>query len=53
VASIPGNVVAYHRAISTVIGGFLALSVRLLVIRYRKQHATALPETQPSESTAN
>jgi Fusaric acid resistance protein-like len=52
-ASIPGNVVAYHRAISTVIGGFLALSVRLLVIRYRKQHATALPETQPSESTAN
>jgi uncharacterized membrane protein YccC len=47
-ASIPGNLVAYHRAISTVIGGSLALSVRLVVIRYRKQHATAQPETLSS-----
>jgi hypothetical protein len=35
--SLPGNEVAYHRAISTIIGGSLALSVRLVVIRYRKQ----------------
>jgi hypothetical protein len=35
--SLPGNEVAYHRAISTIIGGSLALSVRLLVIRYRKR----------------
>jgi hypothetical protein len=39
--ALPGNVVAYHRAISTIIGGGLALSVRLLVIRYRKRHASA------------
>ncbi len=38
--SLPGNEVAYHRAISTIIGGALALTVRLFVIRYRKQHAT-------------
>ncbi len=36
--SLPGKEVAYHRAISTIIGGSLALSVRLVVIRYRKQH---------------
>jgi uncharacterized membrane protein YccC len=36
--SLPGNEVAYHRTISTIIGGSLALSVRLIVIRYRKQH---------------
>jgi hypothetical protein len=40
VGSLPGNVVAYHRAISTIIGGALALTVRLLVIRYRKRHST-------------
>lgn len=51
-ASIPGNLVAYHRAISTVIGGSLALSLRLLVIRNRKQRAASQPETRPSESTA-
>jgi Fusaric acid resistance protein-like len=39
-ASLPGNVVAYHRAISTLIGGALALTVRLLVIRYRQKHTT-------------
>lgn len=39
-ASLPGNVVAYHRAISTILGGALALSVRLVVIRYRKTHQT-------------
>jgi len=38
-ASLPGNVVAYHRAISTMIGGGLALTVRLLVIRYRQKHS--------------
>ncbi len=38
--SLPGKQVAYHRAISTIIGGTLALTVRLLVIRYRKQHST-------------
>jgi hypothetical protein len=38
-AALPGSVVAYHRAISTMIGGALALTVRLLVIRYRKQHS--------------
>jgi len=35
--SLPGKEVAYHRAISTIIGGALALTVRLVVIRYRKQ----------------
>ena len=40
-ASLPGNVVAYHRAISTMIGGGLALTVRLLVIRYRQKHSHA------------
>jgi hypothetical protein len=39
-ASLPGNVVAYHRAISTLIGGGLALTVRLFVIRYRQKHST-------------
>jgi len=39
--SLPGNAIAYHRAISTIIGGALALTVRLTVIRYRKQHAAA------------
>ena len=35
--SLPGSQVAYHRAISTIIGGALALTVRLIVIRYRTQ----------------
>ena len=39
-SSNPGKVVAYHRAISTVIGGALALTVRLFVIRYRQKHST-------------
>jgi uncharacterized membrane protein YccC len=39
-ANLPGNVVAYHRAISTIIGGGLALTVRLIVIRYRKHHVS-------------
>jgi hypothetical protein len=38
--SLPGKEVAYHRAISTLIGGGLALTVRLLVIRYRQTHST-------------
>jgi uncharacterized membrane protein YccC len=38
--SLPGKEVAFHRAISTIIGGALALSLRLIVIRYRKQRAT-------------
>ena len=38
--SLPGKDVAYHRAVSTVIGGGLALTVRLLVIRYRQKHST-------------
>jgi hypothetical protein len=33
---LPGREVAYRRAISTIIGGALALTVRLIVIRYRK-----------------
>ena len=37
--ALPGKQVAYHRAVSTMIGGGLALTVRLLVIRYRKQHS--------------
>jgi uncharacterized membrane protein YccC len=37
--ALPGNLVAYHRAISTMMGGALALTVRLLVIRYRKRHS--------------
>jgi MFS family permease len=45
-SSLPGNLVAYHRAISTIIGGALALTVRLLVIRYRKRHPTP-PAVQP------
>jgi hypothetical protein len=43
--SLPGKEVAYHRAISTIIGGALALTVRLIVIRYRKRHA-AQPSVQ-------
>jgi hypothetical protein len=39
--ALPGNEVAYHRAISTIIGGALALTVRLFVIRYRKRHQSA------------
>ena len=39
-ASLPGNAVASHRAISTVIGGALALTVRVIVIRYRQKHRT-------------
>ena len=39
--SLPGYEVARHRAISTVIGGGLALTVRLVVIRYRRTHAPA------------
>jgi Fusaric acid resistance protein-like len=44
--SLPGNEVAYHRAISTIIGGSLALSVRLIVIRFRRQHQSqsSLPD---------
>jgi hypothetical protein len=38
--SLPGKEVAYHRAVSTLIGGGLALTVRLLVIRYRQTHST-------------
>jgi hypothetical protein len=38
--SLPGKEVAYHRAVSTMIGGGLALTVRLLVIRYRQKHST-------------
>jgi hypothetical protein len=37
---LPGKDVAYHRAVSTMIGGGLALTVRLLVIRYRQKHST-------------
>jgi hypothetical protein len=40
-ASLPGYQVARHRAISTVIGGGLALTVRLIVIRYRQKHLSA------------
>jgi hypothetical protein len=43
--SLPGKEVAYHRAVSTLIGGGLALTVRLLVIRYRQKHST--PATVP------
>lgn len=35
--SLPGKDVAYHRAVSTITGGGLALTVRLFVIRYRQQ----------------
>ena len=38
--SLPGKDVAYHRAVSTLIGGGLALTVRLLVIRYRRKYST-------------
>src|SRR5580698_10308396 len=38
--SLPGKEVAYHRAVSTIIGGALALTVRLLVISYRRRHST-------------
>jgi hypothetical protein len=40
IAKLPGNIVAYHRAISTIIGGALALTVRLVVISYRKRHSS-------------
>jgi uncharacterized membrane protein YccC len=38
-AALPGSEVAYHRAISTTIGGALALTVRLFVIRYRNRQS--------------
>jgi hypothetical protein len=45
--SLPGKEVAYHRAVSTIIGGTLALTVRLLVIRYRKKQVEeAVKHTQ-------
>jgi Fusaric acid resistance protein-like len=43
--SLPGKEVAYHRAVSTIIGGGLALTIRLFVIRYRRQHS-ASPSVQ-------
>ncbi len=43
IANLPGSAVAYHRAVSTIIGGSLALTVRLIVIRYRKRHANPHP----------
>ena len=45
--NLPGKDVAYHRAVSTLIGGGLALTVRLLVIRYRQKHST--PPTPRAE----
>ena len=36
-AAVPGDVIAYHRALCTAIGGGLALAVRLIVIFRRKQ----------------
>ena len=42
--SLPGKEVAYHRAVSTLVGGGLALTVRLLAIHYRQKHST--PATQ-------
>jgi hypothetical protein len=39
IAHLPGNVVAYHRAISTIIGGGSALTVRLIVIRHRQRRS--------------
>ncbi len=51
-SSLPGNAVAYHRAISTILGGALALSVRLVVIRYRKQQAKkSTPHPITTEAT--
>jgi hypothetical protein len=38
-SSLPGDVVAYRRAVCTIIGGALALSVRLVVIRLRRRRA--------------
>jgi uncharacterized membrane protein YccC len=43
IANLPGRAVAYHRAVSTIIGGSLALTVRLIVIRYRKRHENPIP----------
>ena len=43
--SLPGKEVAYHRAVSTIIGGGLALTIRLFVIRYRRRHS-APPSVQ-------
>ena len=45
-SSLPGYEVARHRAISTVIGGGLALTVRLIVLRYRQKHRN--PATKES-----
>jgi hypothetical protein len=49
--SLPGKDVAYHRAVSTVIGGGLALTLRLLVIRYRRKHST--PATPKGASSGS
>ena len=46
IAKLPGREVAYHRAVSTIIGGVLALTVRLIVIRYRKLHGSVAPANQ-------
>jgi hypothetical protein len=47
--SLPGKDVAYHRAVSTVIGGGLALTVRLLVIRYRQKYSTPVSALRSAE----
>src|SRR6202453_2038856 len=47
--SLPGKDVAYHRAVSTVIGGGLALTVRLLVIRYRQKHSMPVSALRSAE----
>jgi hypothetical protein len=46
--SLPGKAVAYHRAVSTIIGGALALTVRLLVIRYRRRHSAPASVHDPA-----
>jgi hypothetical protein len=46
IANLPGRAVAYHRAVSTIIGGSLALTVRLIVIRYRKRHQNPVPSNR-------
>jgi uncharacterized membrane protein YccC len=48
--SLPGKEVAYHRAVSTIIGGTLALTVRLVVIRYRRRkEESAIRESHSAE----
>jgi hypothetical protein len=50
-ATLPSAEVAHRRALCTIIGGSLALTVRLLVISYRQTHPVMPKEASPGTGT--